>query len=47
MYAIRSYYGFRLESRRASLVLRGDNIAAEFQAIVDEYVTTHYKRKAG
>ena len=29
------------------VTLRGDNIAAEFQAIVDDYVTTHYKRKAG
>ncbi|QID18583.1 flavodoxin-dependent (E)-4-hydroxy-3-methylbut-2-enyl-diphosphate synthase [Nitrogeniibacter mangrovi] len=29
------------------LTLRGDNIAAEFQAIVDDYVATKYKRKAG
>ena len=29
------------------VTLRGDNIAAEFQAIVDDYVATHYKRKAG
>ena len=27
--------------------LRGDNIAAEFTAIVDDYVATRYPRKAG
>jgi (E)-4-hydroxy-3-methylbut-2-enyl-diphosphate synthase len=26
--------------------LRGDNIAQEFQAIVDEYVRTHYGQAA-
>lgn len=30
-----------------TVTLRGSNIAAEFQAIVDEYVATHYQRKAG
>ncbi len=30
-----------------TVTLRGNNIAAEFQAIVDEYVATHYQRKAG
>jgi (E)-4-hydroxy-3-methylbut-2-enyl-diphosphate synthase len=29
------------------VTLRGENIAAEFQALVDDYVATHYKRKAG
>jgi len=29
------------------VTLRGDNIAAEFQAIVDDYVATRYTRKAG
>jgi (E)-4-hydroxy-3-methylbut-2-enyl-diphosphate synthase len=28
-----------------TVTLRGDNIAAEFQAIVDDYVASHYKRK--
>lgn len=30
-----------------SVTLRGDNIAAEFQAIVDDYVARKYTRKAG
>ncbi|WP_227818003.1 flavodoxin-dependent (E)-4-hydroxy-3-methylbut-2-enyl-diphosphate synthase [Nitrogeniibacter aestuarii] len=30
-----------------SVTLRGDNIAAEFQAIVDNYVATRYTKKAG
>jgi len=30
-----------------SVTLRGDNIAAEFQAIVDDYVASKYTRKAG
>ncbi|WP_332673721.1 flavodoxin-dependent (E)-4-hydroxy-3-methylbut-2-enyl-diphosphate synthase [Aromatoleum sp.] len=29
------------------MTLRGDNIGAEFKAIVDDYVTTRYTRKAG
>ncbi len=29
------------------VTLRGDNIAAEFQALVDDYVATRYNRKAG
>ena len=28
-----------------TVTLRGDNIAAEFQSIVDEYVVTHYARR--
>jgi len=28
-----------------TVTLRGDNIAAEFQTIVDDYVASHYKRK--
>ena len=28
-----------------AMTLRGENIAAEFQAIVDEYVATHYPKK--
>jgi (E)-4-hydroxy-3-methylbut-2-enyl-diphosphate synthase len=27
--------------------LRGDTIAADFRAIVDDYVATHYTRKGG
>ncbi|MBC9070484.1 flavodoxin-dependent (E)-4-hydroxy-3-methylbut-2-enyl-diphosphate synthase [Thauera sp. CAU 1555] len=30
-----------------TVTLRGDNIAAEFKAIVDDYVATRYTRKAG
>jgi len=30
-----------------TVTLRGENIAAEFKAIVDDYVATRYKRKAG
>lgn len=30
-----------------TVTLRGDNIAAEFKAIVDDYVATRYVRKAG
>ena len=30
-----------------TVTLRGDNIAAEFKAIVDDYVSTRYTRKAG
>ncbi len=30
-----------------TVTLRGGNIAAEFQAIVDEYVATRYRKKAG
>lgn len=30
-----------------ALTLRGDNIAAEFRAIVDDYVNSRYPRKAG
>ena len=30
-----------------TVTLRGGNIAAEFQAIVDDYVATRYQRKAG
>jgi (E)-4-hydroxy-3-methylbut-2-enyl-diphosphate synthase len=30
-----------------AVTLRGDNIAAEFRALVDEYVHTRYPRKAG
>ena len=30
-----------------AVTLRGDNIAAEFRAIVDDYVNTRYPRKAG
>ena len=32
---------------KKTVTLRGDNIAAEFQAIVDDYVATRYTRKAG
>jgi (E)-4-hydroxy-3-methylbut-2-enyl-diphosphate synthase len=30
-----------------TVTLRGDNIAAEFKAIVDDYVATKYVKKAG
>ena len=30
-----------------TVTLRGGNIATEFQAIVDEYVATRYRKKAG
>ena len=29
-----------------TVTLRGENIAAEFQSLVDEYVVTHYARRA-
>ena len=33
------------EDGQKTVTLRGDHIAAEFQAIVDRYVASHYRRK--
>jgi (E)-4-hydroxy-3-methylbut-2-enyl-diphosphate synthase len=31
---------------KKTVTLRGDNIAAEFRQLVDEYVDSHYARRA-